>query len=170
VKVREVEYSRLFNLENYQNERIGFRVEVGEDESADEVLGRLFFKVLQIEKGLQLYRDYCEAIDRARRRLKGIEREITNEYKNLAELENEKKRYLEEEEDTKTKMCKVLDIEELIDTTRKRIEKLKKSRDDTMTHLKLLEKRRSRLEGLIRDGKFDEIPSKVPGVEGDDYY
>ncbi len=45
MKVKEVEYSRLFNLENYNNERIGLRVAIDDNEDADAVIGQLFFKV-----------------------------------------------------------------------------------------------------------------------------
>jgi len=62
MKVKEIEYSRLFNFENYNNERISLRVAIDDNEDADAVIGQLFFKVLQIEEALNLYRDYLRLI------------------------------------------------------------------------------------------------------------
>jgi len=173
VKVREVEYSRLFNLENYQNERIGFRVEVGEDESADEVLGRLFFKVLQIEDGLQMYRNYIGLIELTKKQIRDYEKAIERAYENLVELENRRKKLMEEDvEESKSKMCELLDIDEMIARTKGRIEELKEKRDSALKKLKVLEERKDEIAELIKTGKFDKISSEIPDVEDeeDDFY
>jgi len=135
VKVQEIEYSRLFNLENYQNERIGFRVEV--------VLGRLFFKVLQIEDGLQMYRNYIGLIELTKKQIRDYEKAIERAYENLVELENRRKKLMEEDvEESKSKMCELLDIDEMIARTKGRIEELKEKRDSALKKLKVLRRGR----------------------------
>jgi hypothetical protein len=61
MKIKEVEYSRLFNLADYQNERIGFKAEITDSENPNEVIGQLFFKVLEVENVFQKYRELQEA-------------------------------------------------------------------------------------------------------------
>ena len=56
VKVTEVHYERLFSLEKYHNEKIGFSAAIGKDESADKILSELFFKIAEVEDALQGYR------------------------------------------------------------------------------------------------------------------
>ncbi len=157
MKVREVEYSRLFNLENY-NERISLRVAIDDNEDADAVIGQLFFKVLQIEEALDLYRDYLERIADTQREIERYEGEIEEDTRYLADLENRRKRLLEEE-DSKVKMCQILDIDEMIGKTKERIEKLKKNRDSALSRLKALKIYKERMAELIRAGEFEKVLS-----------
>ncbi|MEM3617282.1 MAG: hypothetical protein QXJ31_05150 [Candidatus Bathyarchaeia archaeon] len=57
MKIKEVRIEKLFSLENYNNERIGFVAEVEEGENADAVAGQLFLKIMNVEDCLQTYRD-----------------------------------------------------------------------------------------------------------------
>ena len=156
MEIKEVEYGRLFNLENYQNERIAFRVALDENEDANAVIGQLFFKVLQIEESLQLYRDYIKLIKNTEYKLNHYEREIEDAYRYLAELENRRKK-LEDEKDSKAKMCHLLDIDDAIIKTKERIEKLKKERDAAFSRLKALRIYKDKITEWIKAGEFDKI-------------
>ncbi len=158
MKVREVEYSRLFNLKNYNNERISLRVAIDENEDADAVIGQLFFKVLQIEEALNLYRDYLRLIADTEQKIERYEREIEEDTGYLADLENRKKRLLEEE-DSKAKMCQLLDIDEMIAQTKERIEEFKKNRDSALSRLKALKTYKERMAEMIRAGEFEKVLS-----------
>jgi hypothetical protein len=63
MKVKEVYLEKLFSLEKYNNERIGFRAEVSENEDSDKVAGELFFKIMEIEDCLNVYRNVLVDID-----------------------------------------------------------------------------------------------------------
>jgi len=82
MKIKEVQYQRLFTLGNYNNERIGFVAEVDDNENADRVLGELFFKVLDVEDCLEAYRRLLEDRDR-------IEREINCVHHHIARLDRD---------------------------------------------------------------------------------
>jgi len=63
MKVKEVLYHRLFTIGEYNNEKIGFRAEVGEDDNPDQVTGHLFIKVLKIEQVLSKYREMLSEVE-----------------------------------------------------------------------------------------------------------
>ena len=65
MKVKEVHFEKLFSLEKYNNERIGFTAEIEEGESPDKVAGELHFKILAIEDCLSKYRHILSWIDYA---------------------------------------------------------------------------------------------------------
>ena len=82
MKIKEVQYQRLFTLGNYNNERIGFVAEVDDNEDADKALGELFFKVLDVEDCLEAYRSLLEQRDR-------IELEINSIHHHIARLDRD---------------------------------------------------------------------------------
>ena len=168
MKVKEVEYSRLFNLENFNNERIGFRVAVDDSEDADKVVGELFFKVLLIEEVLELYRKYLSYIYKTESDVEYYENRVREELVHIEDLETRKKRLLEEEEDSKAKMCQLLDIDELLVRARKNLEDYKKKRDSDISMLNTLRKRREKLADLIKAGRFEEALSVSLPCEEDE--
>jgi len=122
------------------------------------VLGRLFFKVLQIEDGLQMYRNYIGLIELTKKQIRDYEKAIERAYENLVELENRRKKLMEEDvEESKSKMCELLDIDEMIARTKGRIEELKEKRDSALKKLKVLEERKDEIAELIKTGKFDKF-------------
>jgi len=85
MKIKEVKFEKLFSLEKYNNERIGFVAEVEEGEDADKVVAELHFKILDIEDCLQAYRNILSDLDYAVNRfqdeqscLKDLERRIAD--------------------------------------------------------------------------------------------
>jgi len=158
MRVKEVEYSRLFNLEDYNNERIGFRVAIDDNENADTVIGQLFFKVLQIEEALDLYRQYLKLISKKEGEISEYERRAKYHAEQLVDLENRKKELLEEE-DSKVKMCQLLDLDEMIVKTKERLEELKEKRNTAISELKKLKKYKDYIAELIKTGEFEKVLS-----------
>ena len=50
MKIKEVEYSRTFNLGEYESERIGLRVELEETEELDEAFAVIKARVLRLHR------------------------------------------------------------------------------------------------------------------------
>jgi predicted nucleic acid-binding Zn-ribbon protein len=93
MKIKEVRIDKLFSLEKYNNERIGFTVEVTEQDNADQITGELYFKICNIEDCLETYRRLLQDIDTAaakfedtRSIIRRIENQITNMKTTIAEL------------------------------------------------------------------------------------
>ena len=86
MRIKEVQYQRLFTLGNYNNERIGFVAEVNENEDANKVLGELFFKVLDVEDCLETYRFLLRRIININEQIEHTERDIARTQSRIAEL------------------------------------------------------------------------------------
>jgi DNA repair exonuclease SbcCD ATPase subunit len=86
MKVKEVYFEKLFSLEKYCNERIGFRAEVSENENPDKVAGELFFKIVEIEDCLNAYRNVLTDIDIVSRRIAERKHDIIHIKKEMADL------------------------------------------------------------------------------------
>lgn len=50
MKIREIEYSRTFNLGQYESERIGLRVEVDETDDLNQTFNEVKTRVFQLHK------------------------------------------------------------------------------------------------------------------------
>jgi len=165
VEVKEVEYSRLFNLREYNNERIGFRVAVDDNEDVDKVVGELFFKVLQIEEALELYRKCIDLIYKTEQDVEYYDRRVKGDLETIDDLKTRKKKLLEEE-DSKAKMCQLLDIDEMLVREERTLDFHKKKRDAAISMLNTLRKRKEEFANLIKAGKFEEVLSRgLPGME-----
>jgi len=57
LKIKEVEYSRTFNLGQYESERIGLKVELDESEDLDEAFRNIKARVLQLHEGSRIETD-----------------------------------------------------------------------------------------------------------------
>jgi predicted RNase H-like nuclease (RuvC/YqgF family) len=77
MKIKEVYFEKLFSLEKYNNERIGFRAEVSENENPDKVAGELFFKIMEIEDCLNVYRNVLSDISFVASRFEEKRHDIT---------------------------------------------------------------------------------------------
>jgi len=152
MKIREVEYSRLFNLSNYQNERIGFKVEISDSEDPNAVIGQLFFRVLEVERIFQRYRDLLRKISRTEDYIRDLERDIERYDNEIANLERRLAEYKERED---IRQCIIVDTAELLEETRERLEKTKFELQNTVKQLEDLRKKKRELEELIKAGKFD---------------
>ena len=86
MKVKEVQYQRLFTLGSYNNERIGFVAEVDGEEDAGKVLGELFFKVLDVEDCLEAYRRLLEEQNRIELKAKTVQQRIASLEKHISEM------------------------------------------------------------------------------------
>jgi DNA repair exonuclease SbcCD ATPase subunit len=86
MKVKEVYFEKLFSLERYCNERIGFRAEVSENENPDKVAGELFFKIMEIEDCLNVYRNVLTDIDVVSRQIVERQHDIARIKKEIADL------------------------------------------------------------------------------------
>jgi len=85
MKVTSVRYERLFSMEKYHNERIGFESHLANGESEGQALGELFFKVLAIEDHLQAYRNCLEGLQDTERRISDMVGQIGYMEQKIAE-------------------------------------------------------------------------------------
>ncbi len=86
MKVKEVKFEKLFSLEKYNNERIGFVAEVEEGEDADKVVAELHFKILDIEDCLQAYRNILSDLDYAAERFQDEQWQVKSLEKEIADM------------------------------------------------------------------------------------
>ena len=90
MRIKEVIYHRLFNLENYQNEKIGFVAEVEEGEDENQVMAKLFFKVAQIELAFAKFRALKDGLNFIRAQIKDLKKELKWDFEQLYRLEAER--------------------------------------------------------------------------------
>ncbi|RLI81556.1 hypothetical protein DRP04_05860 [Archaeoglobales archaeon] len=124
VKVREISYSRLFNLENYNNERIEFRAEIEDGQDENKAMAELFFKVLQVENSFAMYREFMRKVETLDSEIKSTQRTLKRYYEVLYELEVER---LELDAKKEKDQCRIISIEEQYKNTLEKIEKIKES-------------------------------------------
>ena len=152
MKIREIEYSRLFSFADYQNERIGFKAEITDSEDPNTVIGQLFFKTLEIERIFQRYRDLLREISCTEDYIKELERDIERHNNEIAHLE---KRLAEYKERKTIRQCVIVDTAELLEETKQRLEDKKLKLKEAIKELEALRRKKRELEELIKAGKFD---------------
>lgn len=76
MQIKTIHYSALLNLGNYQNEKIGFTAEIGEDETVEQVIEALRQKVR--DNGGQNADELYSKLYEGRHQLKELERRIGN--------------------------------------------------------------------------------------------
>ena len=154
MKVKEVVYSRLFNIGDYSNERIGFKAEIEDGENPEQVIGQLMERVLVIEESLALYRELLRKRENYERCVESSERDLERAYEKLAKLEAERIK-LDEEKDERAR-CRLISIEDEIKDTLERIKTIKESlRGYAQKHNEALKLLREVRERIIR-GEFPE--------------
>ena len=158
MRVKSVKYERLFSFAKYNNERIGIEVELSEHDNADVILGELYFKILNIEKCLEMFRflqgkfqTILQRIESLKRRRKELLEEIR---RNEKKLEQAKK--IEDETERARILCSIGDIKDLrrrLVEKEEEIEELEDLRNETSKALVDLEK-------MIKAGQFEEALQK----------
>jgi len=154
LRVKEVVYSRLFNIGDYSNERIGFKAEIEDGETPEQVIGQLVERVLAIEESLTLYRDLLRKRADYEGRVEATERDLERAYEKLAGLEAERIK-LDEEVDERAR-CRLISVEDEIKRTLEGIESIKNSlRGYAQKHNEVLRLLKVVREQIVR-GEFPE--------------
>ena len=153
MKVERVEYSRLFNLPNYQNERIGFSVVVGDKENPEKILGELFFKIERIEEKFNLYRDMKEALARLLRELDNLIERRLFVMEKIKELEDAVEK---EKHSASPNACTIQNLSESLENQKDRLQEIEKEIKDTKARVFKLEKLIEAMKNDILEGKFEE--------------
>lgn len=133
MKITEIEYSRLFNLRDYNNERITLRAVIDENED-EKAMYKLYIKVLELNKKFQTHRDILESISIKQSELK-------SRYKELKQADVSKDR---------RKACRLMDIEEEIDMQKQRIKEIEKEIEQLHSVLEVLRKVKEEIEVELR--------------------
>ena len=158
MRVRSVKYERLFSFEKYNNERIGMEIELSEHDDAAAVLGELYFKILNIEKSLELFRFFQEKFETIVGRIESRNRrrkELLEDIR-ITEKELEKIKQIQDETERARRLCNLRDIKDLrrrLVEVEEEIEELEELRDKTRKALNDLEK-------MIKAGQFEEALEK----------
>jgi hypothetical protein len=153
MKIKEVIYQRLFNLANFNNEKIGFTAEIAENDSEDQVMAELFFKVLKIERTFEKYRLLETELEVTKSELRELKSRLSWAFERLAQLEAERAEIDQDER----KRCRVFDIEEQIKREIENIERIKgQISRKAEKHNRIIDKLKI-LEDAIKAGNFDEV-------------
>ena len=171
MKIREIEYSRLFNLENYNNERITLRAEVPELEDPNKVMGELFFKVLQIENKFNQYRQAEKMINRHISSLESYRRDLEWETEHLGKIiadiekELERSREVEDELETEEIACSISYLKKQEKAARERISELQKKISNAEKAIQKLTELKKRIADEIKAGNFEPVDLTLQEVE-----
>ena len=146
MKVKEVRVEKLFSLESYNNERIGFVAELSDAEDEGKVVAELFFKICQIEACLNAYRyiarSHCLALETYR-----SDRLAVDQLKREAE---ELKAELEKTADELERVQKLIRLKRLTEDLKAREERLARAEEE----LSRLERAREELKRRIKNGEY----------------
>ena len=165
MRIKEVVYSRLFNIGDYSNERIGFKAVIEEGDNPEQVLAELAERVLAFEESLAYYRELLRKKMDSAGLVEAHERKLENLYKKLAKLEIERVK-LDEEEDQKAK-CRIISIEDEIKQTLEKIEYVKESlRNSAQKHNEALRLLKALREQLIR-GEIARPPFETKEIDAE---
>ncbi len=152
MRVKEVIYQRLFNLANFNNEKIGFVAEIAENESEEQAMAELFFKVLKVERTFEKYRLLLQELELRKTELSNLKNDLKWRFERLAQFEAERA----EIENDERRKCRIFDIDEQIKKELENIERIKEQiskkaeiYNRTIDKLKVLEE-------AIKAGNFDE--------------
>jgi chromosome segregation ATPase len=63
--IKEVKFEKLFSLERYHNEKIGYTAQINDGENADKTMAELILKVMDVEDCLATYREIVSIQERA---------------------------------------------------------------------------------------------------------
>jgi len=154
MSVRIIRYERLFSLERYNNERIGFEVAVAENEDPDVAIGGLFFKIARIEEVFQEYRGCMERHDQLDRMIKETmesigwhERELAQKKATIDELRRSR-----EVDDRYRAACEARSLKRIqqdLEEARRRLEKHESEKREVETKI-------AELKARIKNGDFSE--------------
>jgi len=151
MKIDRVEYSRLFNLENYNNERITLSAIVDGHEDPMKVMGTLIEKVNEIHEFLEFYRETKEAVYRV--------------YRNIEDLRKERIRLTGQIEDIKTRMekerareepnyCFIQDMSKVLEQKLRELQHVNTKLSEYFKLLSKQEKLLNELDKRIKEGNL----------------
>jgi len=171
MKVKEVYFEKLFSLEKYNNERIGFRAEVSENDNADKVAGELFFKIMEIEDCLNVYRNVLIDIDYVGGNFEDKRHDITRIRNQMAQMKTtiEELARLGEKGDVDAKLrhaCETKSYKELseqLQVSERQLEEL----DDKIKKLVAI---KEDLRERIKKGNFSLDGINYPTIPRRQYY
>jgi len=157
MKVKEVRFEKLFSLEGYNNERIGFTVELSEAEDESKVVAELFFKICQIEECLDAYRRLLRTYQNVLEEHRYAQLDVERARKEAEELKVE----LEKSSDELEHLQKAIKLRRVADELKTREEKLAMLEEE----LSKLEKAREELKRRIKNGEFTLEGLGIPADE-----
>ena len=163
--MKEVEYSRLFNIGDYSNERIGFRVEISEGEKPEIVIGNLFMRVLEIEDGLSRYREVLRDLSNADSNIKSWTYQLEQALIRMADLE---KSLIEmEESDEADDFCRIKSVREQMERELKNIERAKEKIREFVREYNRLKKEVEEIKQAISTGDFAKLAKERPYLDAE---
>ena len=163
MKFKEVHYSRLFNLRDYQNEKIGFTVELDGTDDPKQVVGLLYNLVYNIESVLDLHRAVKRKLEDLRDRKKSLNQRILGMERRIEEL----LRWMEEDSDD---VCRIRSYEQEISNLRRMISEEKENIKEIEGRIESFSLLLEKVEKAIRDGEFEEVFIEVEKLtEGADH-
>ena len=166
MRIKEISYERLFNLEDYNNERIRLVADIGEYEDWTKAYSELIFKVLAIHNALEIYRYSCEMVK------KYLEQKMYYQ-KKIRQYEAEYK--IAEERVLKLKALLKEGREDLIEETACATRTLNRVKSDLNSARKQFEyyselaekfiNYKVKIYDLLKQGKFNEINKLAEEIE-----
>jgi hypothetical protein len=78
MKITHVEFSALFNLGDYNNEKLAFRVQLEDDDHVGDVVSALREKAIGLSAGEGVARESYDRIYQRQRELRELERKIVD--------------------------------------------------------------------------------------------
>ena len=160
MKVREIGYSRLFNLENYNNERIEFRAEIEDGQDENKAMAELFFKVLQIENSFAMYREFLRRVEELDNEIARVKQRLKRDYIELYKIEAERAE-LDESKDERSK-CRIISLEEQYANTLNRIEERKKGLRELVNRRNKALSQLIHVKEAILKGEFAKVGEPQP--------
>ena len=156
MKIKEIAYERLFNMENFNNERIRLVADVTHEEWS-KALGEIVNHVETIHEALEKLRNIRKQFYTLYNRKSHLEEQVENLRRELAEAEEKAETYKQLIEAGKTDY-----IEEAAcslktrDRIKRNLEFYLKDLETVKSQLKKLKEKTGKIESLIKQGKFRE--------------
>jgi len=158
VKIKVVEYSRLFSFGNYQNERIGFQAEIDEtSENEKAVLGKLYMLALKLNEAFQDHRNLLNRIDCIQTSIEHCKERIKDYERYIVEFLKDKEIYderYEKEGKPARILCQIQSIEERIQEYKRKIAEEKQRILELEKEFEEKTRQLKEIEEKIREGKI----------------
>lgn len=147
MRIKEIEYSRLFdNIPGFQNERIGFKAEIDENEDQNQVMGELCIRAINLNKKFSEYRSVLA-------KLESIEQNIDNLREEKQRLNERIKDLLAERENLdksdEKQRCRAVDLEDHLEQTKNRVQKKDETIEEKQQEWNELNDQKIKLETTI---------------------
>ncbi|MGQ4834431.1 MAG: hypothetical protein ACP6IS_11135 [Candidatus Asgardarchaeia archaeon] len=163
MKVRTIEYSRLFNLQDYNNERISVAIDLEEGEDEVKTVFKAYKDIMAIHNMFEVHRELVrrvyslgEEIEEKERRKKAEEIELANLQRKKEEMEGKIQSWKEGKLDPtavdERMLCEFGALNQRIDDTIHEISRYEELIEAFRKERELLEKALEVLEDLISNG------------------